>query len=192
MKKYISLLLIVVLGVALAVAWQLRPKGSVLPPGGDFTLHSADGDVSLHDFRGRIVLLYFGYTSCPDVCPTNLANLAGALKHLDENERAQVQVIFISVDPQRDTPDHLKSYVAFFDSGFIGVTGRPEKVRKVAQAYGVSYKKVKYDGGLGYLVDHSSLTYVIGPKGKLRATLPHAAPAEQIASALRRWLPKAR
>jgi protein SCO1/2 len=190
MKNRISLALIFILGAAFLTAWWMRPQGSILPPGGDFTLHSADGEISLHDFRQRVVLLYFGYTSCPDVCPTNLANLAASLKRLSNKGRQSVQVIFISVDPDRDTPAHLKQYTAFFDPSFIGVTSDAATVAKVARAYGVSYKKVEYPGAMGYLVDHSSLTYVIGPNGKLRETLPHAAPKDQITSVVRHWLAK--
>ncbi|WP_457665665.1 SCO family protein [Thiolapillus sp.] len=189
MKKLVPWILVTALIAVLVVAWSFRPAAPELPPGGDFTLDSANGPVSLHDFHGKLVLLYFGYTSCPDVCPTNLSQLAMAVKRLSPQERNKLQVLFISVDPARDTPAKLAEYVTYFDSAFLGVTGTPSLVAKVAKAYGVSYRKVKYEGNMGYLVDHASLTYLVDPQGQLRETLPHAAPIKKILSAIRRWLP---
>jgi protein SCO1/2 len=188
MKQRFSLFLIVLLALGLGLAWYLRPRGPALPPGGDFTLQSKQGPVSLRQFRGKVVLLYFGYTSCPDVCPTNLTQLAAAMPLLTPRERKRTQVIFISVDPERDTPTKLASYAHFFDKSFIGITGTPQQVARVARAYGVTYKKVPYQGAMGYLVDHSSLTYVIDPKGRLRETLPHAPAREQVVLSIRHWL----
>jgi len=188
MRKWLSLVLVLVLAGAFVTAWWLRPQHPSLPPGGDFTLQSAQGPISLHDFAGQVVLLYFGYTSCPDVCPTNLAQLASAIRDLRPEERRRVRVLFVSVDPQRDTPKKLAGYAHFFGPDFLGITGTPAAVAKVAQAYGVSYRKVDYPGALGYLMDHSTLTYVIGPGGRLRQTLPHAAPTSDILAAVRHWL----
>ncbi len=189
MKKAIPWILVVSLAILLAVAWRLRPAPHDLPAGGDFTLESAEGPVSLHDFLGKVVLIYFGYTSCPDVCPTNLSQLAMAMKQLSPAERHKVQVIFISVDPERDAPKKLAEYVAYFDRDFLGLTGTPEQVARVAGAYGATYRKVEYEGNLGYLVDHSSFTSLTDPQGRLREVLPHAAPVKKIAAAIRRWLP---
>ena len=195
MKRTLPYLLIPVLAAALAVLWRWHP-GPVQPPGlaarpqgGDFTLRSARGPISLHDLRGKVVLLYFGYTSCPDVCPTNLAQIGAALKRLTAEERRGVAVIFVSVDPERDTPERLARYTAFFAPDMVGVTGTPEQVAAVARQYGVAYRKVASDSALGYLVDHSAFTYVVDPQGRLRETLPHAAPIHRILAAIRRWLP---
>ena len=121
--------LLAALVLGLAIFWQPElperplPKPA-LPEGGDFTLQSANGPVSLKDFRGKEVLVYFGYTYCPDICPTSLAATAEGLKQLTPEELARVAMIFVSVDPKRDTPARLKEYVTFFHSAIVGVTAR--------------------------------------------------------------------
>ncbi|MCL2525044.1 MAG: SCO family protein [Betaproteobacteria bacterium] len=193
------LLAIVVLLVALitglALFWKPElpesplPRAS-LPPGGDFTLHSADGPVHLADYRGKAVLLYFGYTACPDVCPTALAAVAAGLHQLRAEEVADVAVLFISVDPKRDAPAHLKEYAAFFHPAIVGMTGSAEEIAEVARRYGVFYSEQKVETAAGgYVVDHSSETYVIGRDGRLAGTLPHGAAPEQVAAAIRKILP---
>jgi protein SCO1 len=161
------------------------------PTGGDFRLTGVDGPVALSDFRGKVVLLYFGYTACPDICPTNLAIIAYALKQLAPAERAGVQVIFVSVDPARDDPDRLAEYAAYWDPAFLGVTGTAAAVAAAARQYGAAYRIVEQsDSAMGYLVDHSAFTYVIDPNGTLVATLPHATPAAELGALLRRLLAK--
>lgn len=183
----------VVLG--LAIFWQPElperplPKAAGGPPGGDFTLLSAAGPVSLADFRGKLVLIYFGYTYCPDVCPTSLAATSEGLKQLTPDERAQVAMIFISVDPKRDTPARLKEYAEFFDPGIVGVTGSPSELSRIAGSYGVFYAEQKVaTAGDGYVVDHTSDTYVIDPAGKLTGKIAHATPPDQVVVALRKYL----
>ena len=154
----------------------------------DFSLTSADGPVALKDFRGKAVLLYFGYTYCPDICPTALTSHAAALKQLRPEELARVAALFISVDPERDQPAHLKEYAAFFHSQIIGVTGSPAQIKEVAQRYGVFYAKQAPDKDGRYSVDHSSESYLIAPDGHLLARLPHASPPEKIAAEIRRAL----
>lgn len=159
------------------------------PTGGDFTLKSASGPVSLHDFRGKVVLLYFGYTWCPDICPTSLALMSQALSGLKEQELANVQGIFVSVDPARDTVQRLKTYTAYFHPKIMGATGTPDEVAHVAKLYNVAYRKVEEsDSATGYTVDHSSFTYVIDKKGKLRDVLPHGTKPERIREAIRKLL----
>jgi protein SCO1 len=156
------------------------------PTGGDFRLQGRDGPVALSDFRGKAVLLYFGYTACPDICPTNLAVIAYALKQLAPAERARVQVVFVSVDPGRDHPERLAEYAAYWDPTFLGVTGTEQDVAAVARQYGAAYRIVEQSGSaMGYLVDHSAFTYVIDAQGGLVATLPHATPAAELLSLLR-------
>mgnify|MGYP000967679565 FL=1 len=140
--------LLAALVLGLAIFWQPelpeRPlPRAAMPEGGDFTLQSADGPVSLGDFRGKVVLLYFGYTYCPDVCPTSLAATAEALKALNPDELARVAVILVSVDPKRDTPARLKEYAEFFHPAMVGVTGTPEEIAAVAKRYGVFYAEQK-------------------------------------------------
>jgi protein SCO1/2 len=128
-----------------------------------------------------VVLVYFGYTFCPDICPTSLAFASQALSALDKQELARTQMLFISVDPERDTLEKLKEYGAFFHPSILGLTGTPEAIADTAKQYGASYRKQETGSAGGYVVDHSSSTYVIDTNGKLVATLQHGtAPADVI------------
>lgn len=155
------------------------------PTGGDFALQGGQGPVRLADYRGKAVLLYFGYTYCPDVCPTSLSLLAQALSGFSADELARIQPIFISVDPERDTPARLAEYGPFFHPSIIGVTGSPEEVARVAAQYGASYARQPANADGQYAVDHSSATYVIDPRGILVDTLPHGTPPARIIEAVR-------
>ncbi|MBS1143465.1 MAG: Electron transport protein SCO1/SenC [Proteobacteria bacterium] len=163
------------------------PKAQA-PAGGDFTLQSARGAVSLKDFRGKLVLLYFGYTYCPDICPTSLAATVTGLKQLTPEEAAKVAMIFISVDPQRDTPARLAEYVEFFDPSLVGVTGEPAVIADIARRYGVFYSAQKVDSAGGYVVDHSADTLIVAPDGRLVARIAHATPPAEVAVAIRKHL----
>lgn len=160
------------------------------PTGGDFTLKSADGAVSSRDYRGKVVALYFGYTYCPDVCPTSLAALAEALAKLTPAELAQTQPLFISVDPERDSVERLKDYAAFFHPRLKGLTGTPAELTALTQSYGASYARQEVKSEGGYVVDHSSAVYLIAPDGRLAAALPHGTAPDEMAAAIRRLLPK--
>lgn len=198
-KPSIALLAAVVVLLAGILTWlllfwqpdspQISLNAAAKPPGGDFVLHSAQGDVSLTDFRGKVVLLYFGYTFCPDICPTNLAMVAQAFELLTPEELAQVRGIFVSVDPERDVLEKLSAYANFFHRNIIGISGSAEEVAAVAKQYGAAYRQTKVDSALGYLVDHSATTYLIGPQGILRENLNHATPPDEIATKIRAWLP---
>lgn len=184
-KRILILAVFLALLAAALLAWRevgIHPFGSANTiQGGDFTLQSADGPVSMKSLRGKVVLLYFGYTFCPDVCPTSLALIAESLKQLTPVEQKRVQMVFVSVDPERDTPKQLKQYVTFFRPGSIGLTGTPEEIAKVAKEYGVVYRKQKVSSAAGYVIDHSSFTYILGPDGTLRGKVLHAAaPAEMV------------
>lgn len=187
-----GLLAALVLGLALFWHPDLpeRPlPKAALAEGGDFTLQSASGPVALKDFRGKVVLLYFGYTYCPDICPTSLAATAEGLRQLTPEELARVAMIFISVDPKRDTLPRLKEYVEFFHSSIRGVTGTPEEIAEIARRYGVFYAEQKVEtAGDGYVVDHSADTYVIAADGKLVAKIAHATPPEQVVASIRKHL----
>ena len=165
-----------------------RAPTDTTPRGGDFTLQSADGPVALADLRGKVVLIYFGYASCPDVCPTSLALTAQGLALLGPEELKRVQVLFISVDPARDTPQKLKEYAAHFHPGITGVTGTPEAVADVARRYGAAFRLQKVESAAGYVVDHSSFTSVVAPDGKLVEQLPHGALPAEITTVVRRTL----
>lgn len=187
-----GLLAVVLVGVALF--WQPEiperpmPKARIAA-GGDFSLESASGPVALSDYRGKLVLVYFGYTYCPDICPTSLAATAGGLNLLTPDELGKVAMIFVSVDPKRDTPARLKEYAEFFHPAIIGATGTPENIAEIAKRYGVFYaeQKVETAGG-GYVVDHSSDTFVIAPDGALVAKIAHETPPDQVAVAIRKYL----
>jgi len=160
------------------------------PKGGNFTLQSAAGAVSLEDFRGKVVLLFFGYTWCPDVCPTNLGFITLALEKLKPAEREQVQVLFVSVDPERDTPQRLAEYTRFFAPDILGITGTAEQIAKTAALFGAAYRRVEAaESAAGYVIDHSSLTYLIDPRGRLDRILDHATIPGRIVSAVRVLLP---
>ena len=186
--------LLAALVLGLAFFWQPElperplPKAA-LAEGGDFTLQSADGPVSLKDFRGKVVLVYFGYTYCPDICPTSLAATSEGLKQLTPEELARVAIIFVSVDPKRDMPARLKEYVNFFHPAIVGVTGTPDEIAGIAKRYGVFYaeQKVETAGG-GYVVDHSADTYVIAADGRLVGKIAHATPPDQVVETIRKYL----
>jgi len=158
------------------------------PTGGDFILAGSDGPVALADLRGKVVVLYFGYSYCPDVCLTSLSLIAQGLSKLDAESLQNVQGIFISVDPERDTPERLASYVPFFHPRMIGVTGTTDQVAAVARMYGSSYRKHPKAADGTYAVDHSSVTYIVAPDGKLSDMLQHGSPPESIAAAINKAL----
>ena len=160
------------------------------PTGGDFSLTSADGPFQLKDYRGKVVLIYFGYTFCSDICPTNLALMSQALNGMTDDELTQVQGLFVSVDPERDKVATLKKYAQHFHETMLGVTGSPAELAEIAKRYGAAYRKVEGESEGGYLVDHSSNTYVIAPDGSLHAILPHATPAQEILEVTRKLLTK--
>ncbi|MES9814793.1 MAG: SCO family protein [Candidatus Thiodiazotropha sp.] len=155
-------------------------------PGGDFVLYSSQGKFSLKQLRGKVVLLYFGYTKCPDVCPTSLAIIAQALNELSEDELKSVQGVFISVDPKRDNFQALHEYASHFHPNLLGVTGSEKDLAEVAKRYGAQYEEVALEGSdFGYAVNHSSVTYLITPEGELRFMFPHQTPSFVILEAVR-------
>lgn len=139
-------------------------------PAPDLALRGSDGqDLTLQRFRGKLVLMSFGFTHCAAVCPTTLATLAEARRALGP-AAADVQVLFITVDPERDDAARLKAYVSAFDPGFVGGTGTPEALAAVRKAYGISARKVPMGGS--YAVDHTSSIFLIDRQGRLRAMMP--------------------
>jgi protein SCO1 len=153
----------------LALREPVRWHGTHLSPplpAAAFTLESEDGPVSLSDFRGQAVVLFFGYTSCPDVCPTTLLRLGDALEQLGD-AREDVQVVFVSVDPERDTPRRADRYAKAVDPSFVGLSGTPEEVARVASQYGIYYAKAVGSEATGYLVDHSATVTVLDRRGRV-------------------------
>jgi protein SCO1 len=157
-----------------------------LPFGGSFDLAAKGGrrvtDVSL---RGKTLLVLFGFTHCPDICPTGLLTIAEAMKQLGP-PAAKVRTIFITLDPERDTADVMADYVSSFDPGFIGLSGTEAEIAAVAKSYRVLRLKVRTGADpAGYTIDHGTLTYVVNPQGKVVSLIPHGADAAKIVAVLR-------
>jgi protein SCO1/2 len=150
----------------------------------NFTLTNHMGQpISLSDFKGQIVLLYFGYAACPDVCPTTLAELSEALQLLGKRSD-EVQVFMVTIDPERDTASVLADYVTHFDPSFIGLTGTPEEIAEVATYYGVFYERQEDESALGYLVDHTATVMAVDRDGYLRVIYPYGTSSEDMAADL--------
>lgn len=188
------LVLIAVFGVLLAMGDE-RPEwlgGPDRPDFGDFTLQSSEGPLALSSFAGKVVVVYFGYATCPDVCPTTLQTTAAAFKRLPPEDRARLAGLFVSVDPQRDTVEALATYAAFFDPLIRGVTGTEAEVRAVAKDWGVDFVQVPQpESALGYAVDHTGLLFVLNADGGLRVAMPHGVPLEVLLLELRAALAEA-
>ena len=156
------------------------------PYGRNFRLTDADGrERTLADYKGKAVLMYFGFVQCPDVCPTALIR-AAKVKQLLGADGDKLQVIFITIDPERDTPEVIKAYTAAFDPSFIGLYGDAKRTRETADEFKVYYKQVPT--GSSYTMDHSALSYAFDPQGRLRLALRHEQTAEDYAHDLRQLL----
>ena len=160
--------------------------------GGDFTLVSHTGEtVTAEDFKGRPMLVFFGFTYCPDVCPFSLQVMGQALERMEAGEAAAFQPVLITVDPERDTPEILADYVASdpFPDNLVGLTGTVEQVKQAAEAYKVYYAKVELpDSGSRYTMDHTSLIYLMDGEGRFVDVFPHHTSAEDIAARLKGFL----
>ena len=157
-------------------------------PAPGFTLTADSGErVSLDSYRGQVVLMYFGYTFCPDICPASLGELADATEMLGDRA-GEVQVVMVSVDPARDTPQALAEYMDYFDPTFVGLTGSESEVEAVADAYGVFYQAEEGTPATGYLVDHLASVFVIDKTGDWVEILSYGTSGEQIAADVREWL----
>lgn len=155
------------------------------PVGGPFTLRDADGRaVHLADFRGKLVLLYFGYSACSDVCPTDLLEI-GKLLALLGPQAPQVQPIFVTLDPARDTPDFIREYASAFHPGIVALRGTDAETRKVALAYKVFYERVPLPSGKGYTIDHTAFTYLLDRQGRYVAFMPPGTQAPRMLSMIR-------
>jgi cytochrome oxidase Cu insertion factor (SCO1/SenC/PrrC family) len=183
------------LAIAFLAAWQISrvaqspvvatATGGRAQIGGAFTLVDHTGaTVTERDFAGRYLLIYFGYTFCPDVCPTELQVMAQALDGLGQ-DAALVQPLFVTIDPERDTPETLAGYVGLFHPRLIGLTGTPEQVARMASAYKVYYAKADADDPEYYLMDHSSFIYLMGPDGGFLDVFPRGTDPGRIAGKVR-------
>lgn len=187
-----------ILFLSLALALAACSGRSEEPPlkgaaiGGPFTLTNQDGrQVTEQDFAGRYRLIYFGFTHCPDVCPTDLAVIGQALRRFEKSDparAARVVPIFVSVDPERDSPAVLKEYVSAFHPRLIGLTGTPKQIAAMVKSYGAYGAKEPAGAGGGYNFNHSRLVELIGPDGKPIALLPYEKGAETLAAELEFWV----
>jgi protein SCO1 len=182
----LPILLSVLFGSALIIGESSAHAASAVTIGGPFTLSTPDGAmVTDRTYRGKWLLVYFGYTSCPDSCPTILLDIATALKELGP-DAAKVQPLFITVDPQRDTPQVMQQYTQSFDPQILGLVGTPQQIAAAAQEYGVYYVRHGAASGINdYVIDHSTYLYVMDPEGKFVRAFHGDTSGEQIAYALR-------
>lgn len=160
--------------------------------GGPFSLIDQNGRaVTEKSYGGQYRIIYFGYTFCPDVCPTDVANLARGLKAFSKADPARAQkvkLIFVSVDPARDTPAALKQFTAAFDPAMVGLTGTPKAIADVTRAYGVSVSIAPDQPKESYLVDHSRAAYLMSPENKPVALIPQDGTAQEIAAEIGKWV----
>jgi protein SCO1 len=191
MRGFLLWIMLITLGLALAgCEKQAKPvyRGSDIS-GSTFGLHLDLQDhngraVTLDTFKGKLVVLFFGYTHCPDVCPTTLADLAAAFKLMPREAADKVQVLFVTVDPERDTPEVLRLYVPYFHPSFLGLYGTPAQVAQTAREFRIIYRRHVEPGADGYLVDHSAGSYVLDSRGRLRLYLPYGHTPQDIANDL--------
>ena len=185
-------------GIAVATALVLsqplvRAANSPVTIGGPFTLTSPDGaTVTDQTYRGKWLLVYFGFTSCPDSCPTALLEISAALEKLGP-DADKLQPLFITVDPQRDTPAVMGNYTQSIDPRIVGLTGTPQQIAAVAQEYGVYYEPRKSGPGAeDYVMDHSTYLYLMDTEGEFVRGLDADTPGERIAEVVRGAMAKAR
>lgn len=183
-------LLLILLSCA---ALRLAAAAETLPVydkyGGNFTLTDQNGiALSLADFRGKVVLLSFGYTHCPDICPTTMFTMQKLVKLLG-SDADKVQVLFITLDPERDTPERLAAYMEYFNPGFIAFTGGLDEIGKVAKQYGTRFEKEALDEKGGYSIAHTGVIYLIDQQGRIRAFFKVTAGPKDILPDVRQLLP---
>ncbi|WP_296395622.1 SCO family protein [Reyranella sp.] len=171
------------------IAWDVVRGDERQTIGGPFALTDQDGrTVTSDSLKGKPTLIYFGFTFCPDVCPTSLLLMETAVERLGPDAAKKVNLVFITIDPERDTPALLKGYVTNFGPTYIGLTGTPQQIADVARAYRVYYQKVPGKDGGPYLMDHSSIVYLLDRNGRFVTHFTHDAKAEQIANTVGRLL----
>jgi protein SCO1/2 len=188
MKALLGAWIAVLVAAAGWIAWDATHGGQPAI-GGPFALVDQDGKpFSSDQLKGKPTLIYFGYTFCPDVCPTSLLLMETAMDKLGPDAAKKVNLVFITVDPERDTPKLLKDYVGNFGPTFIGLTGTPEQVAAAARTYRVYFQKVPGKDGGPYLMDHSSIVYLLDRNGRFVTHFTHEAKAEAIANAVQRQL----
>ena len=155
----------------------------------DFSLTSSEGKVSLSDLKGQVVLIFFGFTACPDVCPISLSTISQVFNKLKKEELVRAKALFITLDPKRDKVELMKEYTSFFHDNIIGLTGQPSKISEIAQLYGVKYKKKTLESSaLGYVINHTADIFLIDSFGMLIEQYPHDVDAEVLVRKIRNLL----
>ena len=193
------LLLAMALSGALTLsACGTAPAEPIEPPlagatiGGDFALENTKGEtVHWDDFDGKYRIVYFGYAYCPDICPTDVQRTIQGLKQFAESEpdlAAKIQPIFITIDPERDTPEVVDQFTRAFSEDLIGLTGTPEQIADAAAKFGVFYSKLEPNESGAYLMDHSRVVLLFGPKGEPVALLPADLGADEVTEELAKWV----
>lgn len=194
-RRSIVMFAVLVLLIAVAVggyAWMARQAGQdqgsgVALVGGPFTLTDQDGrQVTEKTFLGKYMLVFFGFTFCPDICPTELQVMSAALDQLGP-DGAAIQPVFITIDPERDTPEVMKAYVSNFGPRMMGLTGTPEQIAAAAKAFRVYYAKVKNSNSAAdYVMDHSTIIYLMGPDGRFVKHMTYTTDAAKLAADLKK------
>lgn len=184
MKRILSVAVVLcgILAIYVFGRSEPPPPAEAAPPdtGGDFTLTGTEGQrVSLADFRGKVVLMFFGFTNCPDACPTTMITLRSVREKL-AGRVGDIQVIFITVDPERDTPEVMKEYVAHFGSFVTGLTGTAQEISEVAEQYNTLFRIVKTEGEADYSVGHTDFIYLIDKEGQTRALYSSKTPVVKL------------
>lgn len=189
MKKTLGVIVVALLLAGCSrQGWHTKSIAGLMPPL-RFTLTEDTGKVvHASDFQGHLTLLYFGYTSCPDVCPETLAKLRAALHRLPNGEGADARVLFVTVDPKRDTPAHLRKYTAHFGPQFIGLRASPEQLTALTKRYRVTYGYGKPDADGNYEVSHSSAVFVFDPRGDARLIIRSSDGVDAVAADLKRLM----
>ncbi len=192
MKWVISLVMAVGIGVFTPPlpGYALEADTMVEPSDPAFTLHSFDGPVTLEQFQGKLLLMFFGFTSCPDICPVTLAMLSKAFSELSEAELAQVTGLFVSLDPGHDTPEILRKYTGYFHENILGVTASPEVLDRLTKRFRVTYQLTESPDALrGYVISHSTDVLIVGQNGHLLdQRIPFAATSTEISETIRKLL----
>lgn len=161
----------------------------ILPIGGDFTLTNQDAQpFELASLRGKVVLVFFGYTMCPDACPTTLSKLSAAYARLTEDERARVKALYISIDPERDTPTVMKEHLTYFGVDAVGLTGSPEDTAKVARQFGAHFERSSEPTAAGYLMSHTVSMFGLDARGQTRLLIDYEANVDTVVRSIRQLL----
>ena len=180
------------LAVSAGVAWAgLRYMGgapaadSTMPTFSDFAVESGEAQVRLSDFKGQVVVVYFGYARCPDICPTTLATVASAFDALEPAQLARVRGLFVSVDPERDLPGQARAYAEFFHPQIVGGTSDATAVAAIAEDWGIRFAPAEgASEAMGYTVDHTSIVYLVAPDGRMKTAIPHGGDPTALAAAI--------